>query len=355
MLSSDSENVISTWVLLDDERSASTFPQAGRASSADKSVHMIYLRCVAVFFAVARRTAGPDYTLRLYTGSELGLASADPFIAESLRASRVEIHIVPLKHLPPVGFYGRFRNQFYIFDILRAIAAEGTQGRHLILDSDCLCLRSLHEMFQAVQVNSALTLSMTYAPEHDINGLNRVQMRDLFAEMSGVSDQPLPLYSGGEFYASTSDFIRTMMPLAAVAWDDGLERFQAGKPKLNEEAHLLTYLYGRLGVQDGTGNRFIKRLWTGIHFRNGTAEDAKLPIVHLPNEKRFGFVTLYKLIQNRDSWFYQDAVDEQWVQRIQAIASVPRPSLKNMVRELAFHASRRIAVLTRKATLRFAN
>lgn len=337
-----SRNVLSTWILLDDQESASQFPQAGRSSSADGSVHLTYWRCVAVFFAVARRTAGPDYKLRLYTGSHRNVPSSPPFVAEALKDLGVEIHVVPLTYLPPAGYYGRFRNQFYIFDILKAIAADAGDENHLILDSDCLCLRSLDDMFRSVEVKGALTFSMSYPPEYNINGLTRLQMREIFEEMSGVPVAQVPVYYGGEFYVSTASFIRKLVPLAAVAWEQSLERFHAGKPKLNEEAHLLTYLYDRLGVEEGTGNRFIKRLWTGVHFRNGVAEDAKLPIVHLPSEKRFGFVTLYKLIQDRSSWFYRDAVDERWVRRVQRIVSVPRPSPVKLLRELASYAAARL-------------
>jgi hypothetical protein len=328
------KRVLSTWIVLDGAENASNYPQAGRLQSSDPRIHALYWRCVASFFAVAKCVGGEGLSFRLYTNSSGNMTKALPQVIELLSQAGVEIVGVPIKHVPPVGYYGRWRNQFYIIDIMASIAKETENASYLILDSDCLCLRPLAEVFALIEQKGAITMLTGEKPDAYINGLTREQMKTVFEEIGNTQLSLLPKYSGGELFAANLDTIRRMLPIAEDAWQSSLERHSSGKLKLNEEAHLLSFVYYMLGIEPGLANQFIKRLWTGIHFRNGQPDDSRLPIIHLPAEKRFGYVDLFKVITDSSSWFYREKDAVRWRHRLQRTMSIPRPSFLKMVREI---------------------
>ncbi|MDR3764498.1 MAG: hypothetical protein P4M01_10420 [Acidobacteriota bacterium] len=327
---------------MDDATTSSYFPQAGRKSSSDPAVQSMYWRCVAVFFATARLACGPRQALRLYTDSYLHVTNSLPAVGALLQELGVETVVVPRQHVPPSGYYRSWNNQFYILDILQRMSSETDDRRYLVLDSDCLCLRPLDEMFETIEHNGALLYDTGELPGRDINGLTREQLGCLFAEMSGKTPPTPPIYFGGEIVGITSGFLRRLYPLAESAWQESLRRHSTNQLKFNEEAHLLTYVYFLLGLTSDNASRYIKRLWTGIHFRNGQDDDRNLPIIHVPGEKRFGFLELYAAVANPESWFYHETNRALWVARIQKIMSIPRPTLRKLLCEFSTYAMARL-------------
>ncbi len=345
------KNILSTWIVLDNEDSQSYFPQAGRKSSADLSVQALYWQCVVALFAVAKRASGPGQSFRLYTNDAVNMSKAPAGIAQMLDSLGVDIRVVPLVHIPPPFYHGSWRNQFYILDIMASIAEEDIDGNYLVLDSDCVCIRPLQSIFDAIEHNGALPLITGEQLGRPVNGLTREQMGTLFEELSNTKLAIPPQYYGGEFFAANSATIRRMLPLAEYAWTQSIERHHTGKLKFNEEAHLLSYVYQQLGLESGSANLFIKRLWTGVLYRNGEPKDKELLIVHLPGEKRFGYSKLYKAIRNPASWVYCEN-DDELRRIIQKVMSIPKPSADRLAEELWGFAINRILRLfsARKTT-----
>lgn len=69
-------------------------------------------------------------------------------IGKYLQDLNVELITLPLTFQTPKGYFGRWRNQFYIFDILKFFEKNEYKAddRLLVLDSDCLIRHSLDEM-----------------------------------------------------------------------------------------------------------------------------------------------------------------------------------------------------------------
>ena len=336
-MTDDQRDRISTWMLVDEEHNASYFPQAGRLLSADPRVQEIYWRCVAVFFSLLRRVCKDEFVLRLYTNVPPDLHDAGPAVQRLLSNLQVEVVQLSFTFNPPEGYYGAFRNQFYIFDILEKIAAESFNGSDLVLDSDCICVRSPTELFGAIRREGALTLSAGIGLEQKINGLTRREMQEIFSDL-GCPTTEQPEYLGGEFYGATAAMTRRFASLARPAFEECVRRFHAGKIKFNEEAHLLSYLYHVTGVSMFTADLYMRTVWTGLHFRNGTEEDTQRPLLHLPTEKRFGFPKLYDLIQDRSSWFHREPYSEAWIARVHRVMSVPRPAPAKLIQEASMYA-----------------
>ncbi len=193
-----SHDYISTWIYLDSQDESSEYPQVGKASHLPE-FQRVYWRCVAVFYAVSTQT-NPERKHVLFTNvAEENLPIVDGVdIGSLLKEKNVAVVTLPLTWQAPKGWHGKWRNQFYIFDILQFIenqynpSGEGVNSSpdkqepaFVVLDSDCIVNRSLDALFTNIRDQKLLTLPMHFADDYNINGLTRTDMRQVFAELDG--------------------------------------------------------------------------------------------------------------------------------------------------------------------------
>jgi hypothetical protein len=299
---------ICTWIYLDSPEESSEYPQVGKKSHLP-DFQAVYWRCVAVFFALSKQF-NPDKRHLLFSNL---LPEAFPTVdgvdlKRFLSDLDVQVLTLPLHWQTPEGYFGKWRNQFYIFDILTfleknaqsapAPPAPGSEPCYLILDSDCIINGSLGPLFAEIRQHGLMALPMPYDAAHDINGISRRDMRRLYAELDGQDPGTDPVYYGGEVFAASLPLIRQINAIAPKVWDNMLERHRGKQPKLNEEAHFLSYCYhkiGRFGHLEG----FVKRIWTAPHHNNVRPEDTQLPIWHLPSEKTGGIALIFRQMREQ--------------------------------------------------------
>jgi len=296
---------ICTWIYLDSPKESSEYPQVGKKSHLT-DFQKVYWKCVAVFFALSTQF-NPHRRHLLFSNKRLDeFPDVDGLDLKSfLKNKNVEVVTIPLTWQTPEGFFGKWRNQFYIFDILEFIengskssgdfksSPDSDEPTFVILDSDCIINQPLDALFAEIRKHGLLALPMPYADTHDINGVTRQQMRQMYTELDGKDPGENPVYYGGEIFAATFSVVQKINAIAPGVWRNMHERHRDGQPKLNEEAHFLSYCYhkiGRIGSLEG----FIKRIWTSPHYSNVQPEDANLPIWHLPSEKTGGIALLFK-------------------------------------------------------------
>lgn len=297
---------ICTWIYLDTLEESSEYPQVGKRSHLAE-FQKVYWKCVAVFFALSTQFNPQRRHLLFSNKRREEFPRIDGFDLQGfLKEKNVEVVALPLTWQTPEGYFGKWRNQFYIFDILQFIekkyssqpsddivSPDDYEPGFVILDSDCIINRPLDALFAEVRRHGLLALPMPYSDTHDINGVTREQMRRIFAELDGKDPGGNPAYYGGEIFAATLPVIRQINAIAPGVWQNMLERHRNGQPKLNEEAHFLSYCYHKIG-RFGAMESFIKRIWTSPHYSNVQPEDANLPIWHLPSEKTGGIALIFK-------------------------------------------------------------
>lgn len=308
--------VISTWIYLDSPEESSEYPQVGKASHLPE-FQKVYWRCVAVFFALSTQT-NPTRKHVLFTNVAFeNLPEIDGVALGSfLKKRNVDVVTLPLTWQAPKGWHGKWRNQFYIFDVLQFIEnqpfspsadgisplADPEKSAYVVLDSDCMVNRSLDNLFADLQNQGLLTLPMHFADDYNINGLTRGDMRQVFAELDGVDPGYNPEYCGGEIFAATLPVVRKINAMAPAIWEEMLSRFRDGRPKFNEEAHFLSYCYHKIGGSDTLG-KYIKRIWTSPKYSNVVVADYQLPIWHLPAEKTGGIALIFnKIKRGEQTW-----------------------------------------------------
>lgn len=316
-----SNTVIATWIYLDSPEESSEYPQVGKKSHL-ADFQKVYWKCVAVFFACSTRF-NPNRRHVLFTNQQQQqFPEIDGFdLGSFLKTLNVEIVTIPLSWQTPEGYFGKWRNQFYIFDILQFIENQyGMQSSadlksandciptntpaFVILDSDCIINRSLDGLFDELHKHGLLALPMPYSETHNINGVTREDMRRIYTELDGSDPGKNPVYYGGEIFAATLPVIRQVNRIAPGVWEKMMSRFRGGQPKLNEEAHFLSYCYHKIGGF-GSLEGFIKRIWTSPKYSNVQDEDVRLPIWHLPSEKTGGIALIFKKLDIRN-WNWDD-------------------------------------------------
>ena len=235
----------------------SYYAQVGGDSSS-ASFQDIYWRCVCLFFASSKRH-NPDVLHQLFTTVN-HIPDIEDFATRTfLEQLGVEIILVPFTYLPPLGFHGAWRNQFYILDIIKYLDQNASaQEQYVILDSDCIFTGSITVLSQELESHGLLALDMLSPLDENINGITRRDMTHIFQALGQSCPAGSPAYYGGEFFAATAGAIRQLACEVDALWQFGLDRFQAGSLKFNEEAHFLSYLYAKLGYAAPTANPFVR-------------------------------------------------------------------------------------------------
>jgi hypothetical protein len=296
-------NHICTWLCADRKGEESDFPQSGRKSSSQKHQD-IYWRCLIVFFITSKRFNKLEQHVLFTNLTSLPIIDGTP-VADTLSALDVQIVPVEFKHKTPKGYFGAFQNQFFEFSILEHIAKSNSNPKdlYLILDSDCIFVRPAHGLFKAAQANGYISFEIDSPVSHKINGLSRMDMKGLFAELLGRPVDDVPAYHLGEFFLCNTEIIEKLVEDFSLLWPQLLLRNAAGKLKLNEEAHTLSYLFYKNDLHPSKDNTYIKRIWTNpVFYRNVSVDDSNLVIWHLPAEKTFGIAKLFRVLMKEKAF-----------------------------------------------------
>lgn len=282
----DRPYAISTWFVADNEAEATYFPQIDSQSNSP-DVQAVYWRCAVVFFA-SSIAVNPRCRHMMFTNSEIPVIDGLD-IRSILTSWGVEIVNCPITWRLPLGSVTAWGNQFYVFDIMEYWERVGERRPLIILDSDCVWTRSAEDIFEAIEKYGALAYELDYPHQAEVNGLTTEQMAKFLAKHSRIKCNSVP-YCAGEFIAASSEMISRIIHTAKELWPAVTEQ---GPNCPREEAHFLSIIYAMEGIIPGTGNIFIKRMWTAFSYSNVTRADLRKTIWHLPAEKRTGFADLF--------------------------------------------------------------
>ena len=149
-------NIIATWIYCDLDGEESIYPQVGGKSST-KNFQAVYWQCVATFFASSIRH-NPSARHVVFT-NETRLPKIDGLdLAKFLGELCVEIHVLPLGHNTPKGYFGAWKNQFYVLDIINYINENMRFLSVLLVDSDCVIIKPLDNFFENLKINRCIYL-----------------------------------------------------------------------------------------------------------------------------------------------------------------------------------------------------
>lgn len=306
-------NYIITWLYAESPEDESHYPSVGGEASSEK-FQKVYWQCVYDFYKSALLTQkNPAVKYMFFTNvPNIPINIEGINICQFLAKNNVTIQRLELTNKTPKDWYGAWRNQFFLFDILEYL--QNIEGNYLILDSDCFITKDLTCIFNEIEKKKILSFdSGVYTLDYPINGISTKQMRNLYKEFFG--EVSYLEYKGGEFIAINSDMIPQILYEYKKLWNLNYQKYLMREVKLNEEAHFLSLIYAHLGYEESVGNQYIKRMWTSVRYDNVVASDIELPIWHLPAEKKYGFQTLFQ-------YFKTDPVEEQYLNYLKKVVGI---------------------------------
>ena len=324
-----------TWLYAEAPGEESVYPQViGHGAPSSTRFQAVYWRCVAVFFASLHRHQSGARAV-LATNVEAAPTVDGHDLAALLARWGVETVRLPYTFQPPEGYWGAWRNQFYVFDVVRWLAGRlGDGDVGMVLDSDCVWARPPGRMAAMARRHGALTYDLGLPEGGDQNGLSLDAMAALYTDLDGHAPATPPPYVGGELVAATAETLRRIDGRADDLWAEMLRRHDAGLPKFNEEAQALSYLYHALGIPYGTANPYLRRIWTTlVKGDDARGPDLDLTVWHVPGEKRYGLRRLFNEAVDAGSPFW--TLDGQdWRRHVARQVGLPRRSLGKLARDL---------------------
>ena len=289
-------NVLATWIYLDEKGEETNFPQTSLLSSS-KEHQAIYWRCVYVFFKFAQKNLIGNYDFILFTNYKNTEIIVDNInIIHELKKMNVKIIIRDFTYKLPKNYYGSWGNQLYEFDILNEFyKLYSPDSKLLMLDSDCLIMQDLSDLFKMLDNSPAITFwgEDYYNCKDDliIDGITERDMTNLTNEYLGTDYKRIH-YMNGEFFCARYDFIEHIVNEFPEIYNFMVNKFYNNPVpecvKFNEEAHFLSYFYAKYDITTYIREEWIKRMWTADNYYRIVNGDENIPIWHvLCGKKRY--------------------------------------------------------------------
>jgi len=310
-----------------------------------------YQNCVDLLLASARRW-NADVRLAVV----LNPAAAEVLTEERRArwtASGATVLVAENTHRVPPGFHGQWQNQFFVLDCLRALAGVAEPRESVVLlDSDCLVTRPLDELDDVVQRHGRAFYPVAFPAEAVVNGLSRVDLATLAAELHGGCEESELPYLGGEFFAFRADLLTEDLDRIDKAFAWTLDRAQAGLSRPNEEAQLITVVVAPGLSGEEFVEKTIRRIWTQPwQLRNADPADLDLAVWHVPAEKRTGLPRVHRAYLTADSWFWTSS-REEWLERVGRLVGVPAYRPGKALADARALAHRAVPGLRRRLAIR---
>lgn len=321
---------IATWIYCDSVGEESEFGQVSGLSSTPE-FQAVYWRCVVVYFATSLRN-NPKANHLLFTNVSQVPDLGDFKTGEFFAANGIKVVSLPFTYQTPVGYFGAWRNQFYIFDILKYLSTHCNQEDiYLILDSDCVWVNSADKIISEIEKYGLLTYEPSQPFDEVINGLNRLDMKKIYEELNQTTLTEAPIYFGGEWFGAKGREIKRVSAEFEPLWEILLKRFENHQPKFNEEAHVLSYIYHKLGYPVRTANPYFKRIWTSSKLYDASPEDLNLDIWHVLSEKVYGIKRLFTDVRNPHSQFWNVPTGKPFLEYMARYLGIPKRTPQKII------------------------
>lgn len=322
---SNKDIYIATGIYCDLKGEESKYFQVGGISSSEQ-FQSIYWRCVVVNFASSVRN-NPNANHILFTNLNY-IPNIGKFKTEEFFLNLgIKIVSLPFTYQPPPGYFGAWRNTFYMFDIIKYFCnnCDSMNDNFIILDSDCVWIDSADGIVKLLEEYGLISYEINYSYTHVVNGLSRVNMRSIYEEMGYQTIDEAPKYFGAEICAAKGRDIIKLSSEIDFIWEISLKRFADHQPRFNTEEHMLSFAYNKLGYTAGTANFYIKRIWTTLfNYKNACDEDFELNIWHVPSEKKYGIKRLFTQVCNSESKFWKLPIGKPFAQYVGRYLGIPQ-------------------------------
>lgn len=178
-------NYLITWFYAEKKEDESFYPSVGGNTSSPE-YQKVYWRCVYDFYRTAQLTQKKSNAKYLFFTNVPNIPTdIDGLnLAQFFYDANVEIKQLELTNRTPKDWYGAWRNQFYLFDVLEYLKNR-YDGNFLVLDSDIFITQDLSNVFYDIEKYQIISYDCGYREDVSINGISIQQMRQLVAKFNG--------------------------------------------------------------------------------------------------------------------------------------------------------------------------
>lgn len=290
-------DILATGFVADTPDVSSGYPAAGN-NSANPNFQAIYWRCIAVFLFSAAVNAR-EYRRVVFSNIEPPVV--DGFdLKHAFDRMGAGYTVLPLRHrLPNARQWG---NVFYFLDIMHHLPAD---CRFALFDSDVVLVDSVKPLMTQIRDTGLVGYGVDTAVDENVNGLS---MRDAARIAEHLSGQPQPemvKHFGGEMLGVDMNIRSDALSTFDELWRQMQDAGNQPAAILTEE-HFWSVAFAAYGWPIELANDHMKRIWTARNFRTVMPGDEDLAVWHLPAEKRYGFLDMFRWIAARN---FDTAVD----------------------------------------------
>lgn len=327
---------IATFLSVDTETqdAESFYPELGGKRSADVR-RALYWKIVLVFCATARRCQ-PEAQIVVVTNDAVDFTVEGKPLQCLFDELRVERVFTPFREFKPApDLSARFLNNFYRFDVLRALAFEITPraGTTLLMDGDCVWTQPVANWETLVPQNTLLITNPygEHPPfERHTDRLSRADMGALYRRVDETYPEKYPDWFGGELIGGSTETLRAFYHEFKRAWAllgnyarQTPLRFPNGLSLFDNDEYVTAYLYNRGTVATHIEPGFFRRIYTQEFPNTVRPSDLQISVWHVPGEKERGLRLLSSQVMDRSSAFWHTPL-EQFPHYLGAYVGIPR-------------------------------
>ncbi len=342
-------HVISTWFFQEDDWSGQ-YAQV-RGDSRTEVFRDVYRKCLLVFFSTARR-CNPSARLILYLNRPWRTSASE--VAENvwqrLSELKVETRVIDYGHEPPETFTRRWKNQFFVLDILRNLKNETSEGAFVLLDSDVVwSSRQGARDFWDRAKQSVCVMPIAEALNVETNGQSPETLAKILGRKKPVE------YFGGELVAGPCALLPSLVHSAEEAFRALMTHHQTDNGVVFEEAHVLSAAYQQMQV-DLLPEKIAKRMWTQpLKYKNVLPGDAETALWHVPAEKKYGIRRMYAEFLGSDPDHLDALTEQEWKGMLSRYLGIPRNSPSKWIKDVIFAGANRVRPSAFRAQVRPGN
>jgi hypothetical protein len=183
-----------------------------------------------------------------------------------------------------------------------------------LLDSDCLWTKH-SETLKHIIGSEKILLRDIYERSDPFkkspHNLSRADMGQLYSVIDPDYPEPYPIWYGGELIAGKNKNLRLIADELEKVFNISVNKneknkliFANGASIFDGDEFISNFVYNKRLVDIFEAKGYLKRIWTLDSLNNVELDDLKIPIWHLPAEKRTGLELLFNEVVNNKSEFW---------------------------------------------------
>lgn len=218
------DNYIISWFFSENKDDEGYYPQVGGKASSE-NFKKIYWKCILDFYYSS--TINNECNYIFFTNvTDIPEMLDGINIKQFFYENNIEVINIDLTNKTPQNWFNAWRNQFYIFDILNYISLNLKENDNvIILDSDCLIMKDLDNIFKEIDENKCIAYDIGYPSDYEVNGITRKDMRNIYINIYNENIDNI-YYYGGEFIGLKVSVIKELLEEYKNLWNKNYELYK---------------------------------------------------------------------------------------------------------------------------------